>query len=249
MKSFVDEYSIDYRNDDDVSSDEDVLSENNLIDLDKDEIKSKNIFRKLLAVTLLFLSVTGVAYEVMQNPEAPMLSNSTVMGGEREYDDFIFPLVMQDPPPFSCVEEVDPIILVSSSIWQIVMSKKIDEFDSEGRAVVHMKEMWEGYDYLFGSSYHPSLPEKINNDFFSFDIEEEIFHINPTTNQKCYIPYTENLSTDGEDVVLKVGYVSPNDKWRSLKNERPEKPTPVKFLDYRLVKCDDSVRIKSVVSA
>ena len=249
MKSFVDEYSVDYRSQDDIEMLKGTPCESIVESLEECKKKSKSVFRKLLAATLLSLSIMGVVYQVTINKETPVLFSSTAIGSAREYDDFIFPLVMQDPPPFNSVEEVEPVILISTSLWQTVMSRTVDEFDADGRAIIHVKEMWTSYDRLFGASYHPKLPEKINNDFFSFELSENKFHINPTTNQKCYIPYTESLLRDGEDIILKVGYVSPNDKWRSLRNERPEKPDPVKFLNYRLVKNNNYVNIKSVLSA
>lgn len=250
MKNFVDEYSVDYRNLVDFVGAKEKIVDNDL-NCSKDIVKKecRSIFRKLIASVLLFVSVIVTAYEILRRKESPTVLNSVCLDDNvRRYDDLVFPVVMQDPKPFDRVEDADVVMLVSASLWNVVLSKKIDKFDDNGLGVVDEADMWKSYENLFGKGFRPNFSDSLETNFFKFDSSENKFHIKPCSNQSCYIPYTENCTSEGGLLSLKVGYVSPNDSWRSLKSDKPERPNPVKFVEYKLArdKGTGSVYIKTV---
>lgn len=252
MRNFVDEYSIDYR--------DSIAFKNAREKITKREFKNnepttiptyKKTAKKLLATILLFISVIVIAYEVIISKSSPtILSNVYLNDDARKYDDFIFPVVMQDPTPFDRIENADCVMLVSASLWREILSKRIDNFDENGFGIVDEEDMWKNYDELFDCNFHPRLNANMETDFFKFDSSNSKFLIKPYSNQSCYIPYTQECRNDKNLLLLKVGYVSPNDSWRTLKQDRPIKPSPVKIVEYQLGhnEKNGSIFIKSINS-
>lgn len=236
MKNFVDEYSIDYR--------DSIAFKNSKEKIAKREFKNnepliipayKRTAKKLFAMVLLFISITVITYEVIiSKSSSTNLSNVYFNDDARKYDDFIFPVVMQDPTPFDRIEDADSLMLVSASLWREILSKRIEKFDDKGFGIIDEEDMWKNYDELFDCSFHPSLNGNMETDFFKFDSSNSKFFIKPYSNQSCYIPYTQECRNDKNLLFLKVGYISPNDSWRTLKQDRPITPNPVKIVEYQL---------------
>ena len=69
--------------------------------------------------------------------------------------------------------------------------------------------------------------------YISYEEEGNEFHITPYTDTDSFTPYTMEESRSGEEILLRVGYVSAMDDWRQ-EVSGVEKPTPVKYMLYVL---------------
>lgn len=181
----------------------------------------------LALVGVVFLAVTiGQAISRIMNDDSQL----------REYDNFLAPVVMQDPAPFETVDSVDPDLVMTASLWFAISQKgaeNYDSFDEEGRSLIPLGDVTAACRDLFGPDcvLQPGNPKE--ETFFTFDSEDNQFHVAPYSSQGSYTPYTEKQRRSGDSVFLTVGYLSPADDY--LSDETGEvKPKPAKYMEYEL---------------
>lgn len=189
------------------------------------------LYRLTFGCIILFLSLVGVIIVTSTfNRTARVVSNSNL----DNYSSFIAPVVMHDPVPFDSPEHADKQMVISSSIWRTILQNGVDNynsFDDTGMVLIPVEDINKSCSELFGPNCKVNTQEEIFGPFFSFSKGEENVHIGAISNLGTYIPRVENIKEEGDLVVLKVAYLS-----RDEKNiERPEKSSePNKFMIYKL---------------
>ncbi len=197
------------------------------------KIKKRKVilYRLTFGCIILFLSLVGVIIVTSTfNRTASVVSNSDL----DKYSSFIAPVVMHDPVPFDSIENADKQMVISSSIWRTILQNGVDNynsFDDAGMVLIPVEDINKSCGELFGPNCKINTQEEIFGPFFSFSKGEENFHIGAISNLGTYIPRVENIKEEGDLVVLKVAYLS-----RDEKNiESPEKHSePNKFMTYKL---------------
>lgn len=174
---------------------------------------------------------------------------STTSQDKNLFEQIIAPLVMQDPPEFHSISEVDSNILLTASVWKASTNPPLTEFNEEGLGVLPLEKVKTSYENLFESIPDTLFDHDTTAAFFKFDSAQKLFFISPYSNQSSFIPYIEKIKTKKDKVELCVWYVSPNDPWRSLLNNKPHKPNPEKQMIYTLKKSNQNYYIKSVLTA
>lgn len=174
---------------------------------------------------------------------------STTSQDKNLFEEIIAPLVMQDPPEFHSISEVDSNILLTASVWKASTNPPLTEFNEEGLGVLPLEKVKTSYENLFESIPDTLFDHDTTAAFFKFDSAQKLFFISPYSNQSSFIPYIEKIKTKKDKVELCVWYVSPNDPWRSLLNNKPHKPNPEKQMIYTLKKSNQNYYIKSVLTA
>lgn len=181
----------------------------------------------LALVGVVFLAVTiGQAISHSRNDDSQL----------REYDNFLAPVVMQDPAPFETIDSVDPDLVMTASLWFAISQKgaeNYDSFDAEGRSLIPLGDVTAACRDLFGPNcvLQPGNPKE--ETFFTFDSEDNQFHVAPYSSQSSYTPYTEQQRRSGDALLLTVGYVSPVDDYLSDETGQV-RPKPAKYMEYEL---------------
>lgn len=181
----------------------------------------------LALVGVVFLAITiGQAISRSMNDDSKL----------REYDSFLAPVVMQDPAPFESIGSADPEFVMTASLWFAISqngAENYNSFDAEGRSLIPLGDVTAACRDLFGPDcvLQPATPKE--ETFFTFDSEDNQFHVAPYSSQSSYTPYTEKERRSGGSVLLTVGYLSPADDY--LTDETKEsKPKPAKYMEYEL---------------
>lgn len=189
----------------------------------------------ITGVIVLLLALTGVGFLATEIGQQ-IYTIATDDSRERAYDDYLEPLVMQDPEPFSSYEAADPQMVLSASLWKALSdnSASYTEYDQDGRTLVPLADVSDACHSLFGPQAELELSDSGQENFFTFDETINQFHVTPYSNQSSYMPYTESIRTEDGKTVLKVGYVAPTDSWREESGEDAA-PAPVKYMEYVLV--------------
>ena len=203
--------------------------------------------RLVTGVIVLLLALVGVGY-LATALGTQIYRAVTDDSRERAYDEFLEPLVMQDPDAFSSQESADEQMVLAASLWKALEdnSASYTSYDDAGRTLVPLADVSDACHALFGPDAELQLDDSGTDNFFTFDTDTNQFHVTPFSTQSSYVPYTENIRTEDGKTVLRVGYVAPTDSWRSDEEDAAEEPTPVKYMEYVLEKNGDTEYVAQI---
>ena len=192
-------------------------------------------------VVVLLLALTGVGF-LAATIGTQIYQAATDDSRERAYDEYLKPLVMQDPDAYDTPAEADEQMVLSASLWKALEdnSASYTDYDDMGRTIVPLADVSDACHGLFGPEVELQLNGLDEDNFFTFDDTDNQFHVTPYSTQSSFIPYTESIrvQADGEKV-LTVGYVAPSDQWRSDNANAPEEPSPIKYMEYVIAETED----------
>lgn len=208
---------------------------------------SKKGIQITLAVICLLLALVTIAL-ISLNHTGQFNISAACVEEDKTFADFVAPLVMFDPEPFDNPNNSNKDILLAASVWKATTSKPLSNSDSDSNATISKELVVNSYQELFGSIPEDLFSNDHTSDFFKYDKNSENFIILPYSNQSCYIPYIDSIDKNDESTNLTVWYVSPNDPWRSLRDDKPDKPEPTKKMIYTLKQNNGSLSITSVHS-
>lgn len=182
---------------------------------------------------VLLLALVGVTFLAVTAGQA-IYRTATDDSALRAYDEWLAPVVMQDPAPFESIGQADPDMVMTASLWSAISLAGPDAFtsyDSEGRTLVPLGEVDSASKALFGPDCTLQARNPAEETFFTFDSADNQFHVAPFSTQTSYQPYTESVRKSGDSEILRVGYVSPADDSYGSKSAEA-KPAPVKYMEY-----------------
>ena len=210
------------------------------------KIKSRykeSFYKFLLSLFVLAITFTGLLlivhrFSYLREDVTPALSSNTVSSAN--YSEFLAPVVMHDPEPFSSPEKADKQMKISSSIWRCIMKNgtgKYKDYDERGLSLMPVEDIEDACQELFGPNHGVNFKERVFGSFYSIDENERNFHICAISNQNCYIPYIEEKKREDENKLrLTVGYVLREDNFFKDGPEKAQQPTPKKRMIYILRK-------------
>lgn len=200
------------------------------------------IYSVLMGCLVLILAVIGVLVLVsnlkrtaLYTATFPMPIHNAVFSN---YDQILFPVVMQDPEPFASPQEASPEMMVSSSIWRAIYKKgaaDYSSFDGDGKALMPASDVKDACEELFGdfSYLEGVISSGISGNFFKLSAGDDNFHIAAISNCGSYFPYVQEEAVEDKEILLKVGYAA-----NVGRNE--DAPLPVKYMHYRLKKSEEN---------
>jgi hypothetical protein len=205
--------------------------------------KARRSVRRRYGVVLggivLVFALIGVGFLVTELGRA-IYNHAHDDSALRAYDQFLAPVVMQDPDPFENVAGANPDMVMTASLWRTISlnGDSYTTYDDQGFTLIPLGAVEEACKELFGPDcvLQPRSPE---DTFYTFSAVDNQFHVQPYGTQSSYTPYTESMRKSGGSVFLKVGYVSAADEYRTQENGPVEKPKPVKYLEYELHTAED----------
>lgn len=153
------------------------------------------------------------------------------------YDNFIWPVVMQDPLPFDEKTPPESSAVISASIWNCAMDNKNNEnkFDENGMLVLSEDEVEDNAKKLFGENTSLGNKEYFNGSFYKYSPSKKEFTVAPISGTEGYLPHTLKAFERNGDVFLNVGYVSPKNQFNP-EMSKIEKDKFEKFAKYKLKK-------------
>ena len=184
---------------------------------------------------VLLLALVGVVFLAVS---AGKVINHTATDDSalRSYDKWLAPVVMQDPAPFESIDQADPDMVMTASLWSAISTAGQDAFttyDDQGRTLVPLGEVDRACKALFGPDCTLQARTPKEETFFTFDTAENQFHVAPFSTQTSYQPYTESARRSDDSELLRVGYVPPVDDSYGDKSAEA-RPQPVKYMEYVL---------------
>lgn len=135
--------------------------------------------------------------------------------GLSDYDNFIWPVVMQNPESFNENSPAEVSTMVSAAVWKASTGKKYDKngFNEEQELVLSFDEVQEACESLFDRTFEKSDLIGIDEGFFRYDENNNCFFVKSVSGVDNYIPHTVNAYRKDDDIILKVGYVIPSESF------------------------------------
>lgn len=188
-----------------------------------------------LVLLLALVGVAFIAFSVGTKIHSAVTDDSAL----RAYDKQLRIIVAQDPQAFDSPEKADPDFVLNASIWKTVLENgsNYTQYDDVGRTIIPLGDVVDACGNLFGPkcTLQPKNPK--SEAFYTYDSGKAQFHVALYSLENTYEPYTESKSTEGDSVVLHVGYIPPTDPARAARSKASSavgKPTPAKYMTYVL---------------
>jgi len=227
------------------------------IDLDSqvsDELKNPIVKRKrthfiqsLIGLAILALAVVGVVFISINSYN---YIQKRINGDENldAFNEFLKPVVMQDPKPFESVDKADNEFLLKAAIWKTLLDEEkaaTYESDDDGRRILPVEDIEKNAESLFGKIN--LLFESIGDDedLIEYNKDTGTYHI-PLFSLDAFVPYTFSAKKRGDIYTLKVGYVADDENWVGGANGEKSEPTPSKTMKYVLKQTKSEYNIVSI---
>lgn len=204
----------------------------------------------IVGIFVLVFFVIGVASTV--SFVAGRVRKATDNGAKnREYESFIYPLVMNDPDTFDDVSKADQSQLIAVSIWSILKSNPdTDKYSySDKGLLIPKKDVEEAFKKLFGSDVKVNHTSADGGGIEFRYSEKKGQYIIPITGiTPLYTPTVLDAQERNDFITLFVGYLS-GDDWEQDENGNPVKPEPSKYVKIILRKTGGGYCISALRSA
>ena len=233
----------DFLQEEETSTGDELLTTTPMANLDAEEIaqaarrrpRRKRKYGIFVGALVLVLALVGVGFLVTSigTQVYRVLTDDSQL---RAYDTFLTPVVMQDPEPFEDIADASGEMILTSSVWRAIMvnGTEYNEYDDLGRTIVPLVDVTDACHELFGPECEIRPEDAPTDSFYEFDEEDNTFHVTPYSSQSSFVPYTESSKKSGASTVLRVGYVSASDEWRTDASGEVQSPEPVKYMEYVL---------------
>ena len=189
-----------------------------------------------VGIVVLLLALVGVGF-IAGTIANSIYRSATDDSQLRAYDTMLTPIVMQDPPAFEGPGNADAQFVLNASVWKTILANNATNYtnyDDVGRVIVPLSDVVDSCHELFGSDCDIQTNAGGDDTFYQYDASDNTFHIALFSSDSTFQPYTESASRQGDEMILRVGYVSPTDEWRTQTTSKVEKPTPTKYMQYIL---------------
>lgn len=193
----------------------------------------KTLFTSLI-ITVFIVLVISVFGFFLEFDEKRLLS---------DYDRFIFPVVMQNPAPFSPDSPPNNQLMLKSGIDDVYMNSNSDvlPFDPDGRQIILGQDVRNSISKLFNYDVPFDDATLSTVSSCSYDPSSDIFFIEPIHNHFFFSPHTiKSESIDKNLTKLTVEYLVSDLSFFELQSDKLNKKSVEKTMTYFLKDCTDS---------
>lgn len=155
-----------------------------------------------------------------------------------KYQDYLRPVVMFDPVPFSTPENADPNFVLQAAMWSALLGENRNNYayDDIGLVIVPASDLDVEAAKLFGPGI--KLTHRTFDDYeasYLYENDIKAYHV-PIVQKVSYSPKVEKITKKGNTIVLTVGYVPPANIWTTDITKDTDTVVPDKYMNYELVK-------------
>jgi hypothetical protein len=229
--------------------DPEILSEEQIDDTVSEaprEVKGKRSTRRLffiLGFFVLIMSVVGIfsTYSFISQKITEFADNTVQ---KNEFAEFIYPIVICDPPPFDKTIKMRNETIISAAIWDIILYEDKSVYAVDFDNIIVPEMVIESHALkLFGDGLAITHQSIIGTDVqFYYDESIRSYRIPINPRYFTYSPLIESITRVGERYTLRVGYLSPTPSWH--KND--EEPIPEKYVEYVVSKRGDTMHLVAI---
>jgi hypothetical protein len=176
---------------------------------DREKRPTKYRFFLILGLVVFWLAIIGLLSVIQTVREIAFdISNQTAL--KEEFELFLFPVVINDPPEFSGIETLPPSSIISSAIWKIILTGDTSNYERDmGRMTIPENDVEAAVRSIFGSGFeirHVTIDNITHS--FSYSSENKSYTVpeNPPFNLS---PHVSEVTGNGEIYRVTVEYIMP----------------------------------------
>ncbi len=213
--------------------------------------KKKSPLNFIVGLTVVILTVIGFI-SVVDFVSGKLQSTAIKSKQEQAqlYEDFISPVIMNDPDTFDDITKANLQQLLSIAIWSVIDSgadPEKYEYTDDGM-LMPQKEVEDEFVSLFGSEVNLSHSTVDGGDgvTFRYSKKKQCYIIPITGIMPIYLPNVTEVDEKDSSVVLTVGYLASAD-WVQDSEGNMVPPEPGKYMKITLGKnADGSFFVKAI---
>ena len=192
-------------------------------------VKSSHRRRVIVGAVMCLLMLIGVATIIVGGVKvtAKVLDNTA----EKEaYNNILATLVVADPLPFESPDQADMELLLSSSVWAVVMNEDMTKYESDdfGQTYLPAVEVDRYFTKLFGTQFTLEHDDFSDQEIdFEFDEDKQAYIVPVTSFPTGFTPKVEKIKKSSNEKIVTVGYISPATNWNDTSDGSVSK-----YVDY-----------------
>lgn len=159
---------------------------------------------------------------------------------KRAFEQMILPVLMFDPVPFESPTDLDPLVLLQSSLWASLLGEKRGSYpyDELRMLLVPASDVDVSAARLFGPDVkltHQSFGNYETS--YLYDEDTKTYHVPVTGQMGLYTPRVEEIDSKGDTLLLTVGYIPPDNIWTAdVGHNEDGQTTADKHMIYQLTR-------------
>lgn len=204
--------------------------------------KKEKVLNYVVGSVIFLLVITGIVSIILfAGGKIKSGRNAAELAKREQYEEFVAPVIMNDPDTFDDVTMADKNQLVAITIWSILEENNDpDKYDFiEGGMLLPQKEVEEKFRKLFGPDVALNHSTVDGGGIeFKYSEKKSCYIIPITGITPIYTPQVTDIDKKGNSVVLTVGYLAGED-WVQDSNGKMIPPEPSKYVRVTLRKNND----------
>ncbi len=213
--------------------------------------KKKSPLNFIVGLTVVVLTVIGfISVLDFVSDKIHSTANKSKQEQLQVYEDFISPVIMNDPDTFDDITKANLQQLLSIAIWSVIdtgADPEKYEYTDDGM-LIPQKEIEDEFVSLFGNEMALSHSTVDGGDgvTFKYSKKKQCYIIPITGIMPIYLPYVTEADEKDNSVVLTVGYLASAD-WVQDSDGNMVPPEPGKYMKITLGKnTDGSFFVKAI---
>lgn len=170
---------------------------------------------------------------------------------KQKLEHFLLPMIMLDPSGFEAPQEADPLMLLQSSIWSVLLSKNREEFTKDDQGlVVTASDVEVQAAKLYGAEVklqHQSIDNY--EEQITYNEETKSYSVPMISQMAVYTPRILKVANKGDIYTLEVGYIPPGNLWQTDAEGNTYEPEPDKIMSVELKKVSGGYNIMALRNA
>ncbi len=203
----------------------------------------KNRLGFIVGLITVIFAVVGIA-STADRVISKVKNFDSKAAAKAEYEEFLEPFVMFDPDPFDDISTAKIAQLINAAIWSVTSdddSSDMYEY-TDGGLLIPAQAVTEEFTRLFGSQiedleYVYRTVDMSAHDI-TYDSAQAGFIIPITSIDTAYIPEVYEIETQGNSIILSVGYIGAK-SWAQVKDGEYSAAEPDKYMQITLREQDN----------
>lgn len=196
----------------------------------------------IAGIIIILLSIVGLVTTVRftVNAVKDLLNQSSL---KNDFAEFLNPMTIIDSPAFDSTENIPPSVVISASIWRILLSGNTDKYEStETNMTISEIDVESAAAALFGYSVtveHQTVTA--GSSYFEYNASSKSYNVPTNADNNTYWPRVREMSNVGDTFTVVVEYMPP-----IMGVGEIAIPDPAKSMIYTVSRTASSMTLKSI---
>lgn len=195
-----------------------------------------------VGIIIILLSIVGLITTVrFAVTSIKDILNQTSL--KNDFAEFINPMTIIDAPAFDSVESIPPSVVISASIWRILLSGNTDKYEStETNITISEIDVESAAAALFG--YNVTVEHQTvtaGSSYFEYNSSSKSYNVPTDADNNTYWPQISEISSVGDTFTVVVQYMPP-----IMGVGENAIPDPIKSMIYTVSRTASSMTLKSI---